>query len=59
MLSQNSFLIKMAILHIVALWLLCSFLVVDAPQAMMELHFCEQLIIKPSQKKSSVKLAEN
>ena len=59
MLSHNSFVIEMAILHIVALWLLCCFQVIDAPQAMMELHFCEQLIIKPSQKKSSVKLAEN
>ena len=38
MLSKNSFVIKVSILHEVPLWLLCSFQVIDAPQAMMELH---------------------
>ena len=50
MLSHNSFVIKVSILHVVALGLLCSFQVIDAPQAMMEFHFCKQLISKPSKK---------
>lgn len=51
MLSKNSFVIKVSILHEVPLWLLCSFQVIDAPQAMMELHFSEQLIFNTFTKK--------
>ena len=59
MLSQNSFVMKVSILHEVPLRLLRCFQVIDAPQAMMELHFSEQLIFNTFTKKSSIKLSEN
>ena len=50
---------KVSILDKVPLRLLCSLQVIDAPEAMMELHFGEQLKFNTFTKKASIKLTAN
>ena len=50
---------KVSILDKVPLRLLCTLQVIDAPEAMMELHFREQLKFNTFTNNSSIKLTAN